>query len=129
LDAEKWVDVYKQQMTLPFQFDQSKMTRMQQLMERVGRGDQAATAEFEKLQKEMDDISKAAGDAVEKAVIKAPIFSSAFARDARWIVVRKKGERISQLVVVFPIPSLHRTAIEHVWDLSDYPSAWPQAER
>src|SRR5438552_4469774 len=65
LDAEKWVGVYQQQMTAPLQFDQSKMTRMQQLMERVGRGDQAATAEFEKLQKEIDDASKAAGDAVE----------------------------------------------------------------
>jgi hypothetical protein len=50
----------------------------------------------------------------------------AFAEGARWIVAGKKSERISRLVIVFPIPRIRKTVVKEVWDLSDYPSAWPQ---
>ena len=81
-------------------------------------------------QKEMDDAAKKAGEAAERSVVgSAASGPSSLLASARWIVAKKKGERISQLVVVFRVPALKRTAIKYVWDLSDYPSAWPQPAR
>ena len=129
LDAEKWNQVSLEQAQVLMKFDPAKMTRMQQLMERGMRGDQAAMAELEKLQKEMDQSQKEIDAAMERSVTKAALIPGTFARDARWIVAAKKGERISRLVVVFPVPQLQRTVIKEIWDLSDYPSAWPQPTR
>jgi hypothetical protein len=130
LDAEKWIAMTNQQALLAFQaMDQSKMTRMQQLIERMGRGDQAAATELEKLQKEMDQAQKDMEAAAKRSVTNAANVPPASAGEARWIVVQKKGERLSRLVAVYPIPGLKRTAIKLIWDLSDYPSAWPKAKR
>lgn len=125
LDVDKWNEVYLQQAQILLKLDPSKMTRMEQLMERLAKGDQAAMAEIEKLQKQIDADGKQAEEAIEKSITKAALISGTFARDARWIIAAKKGERISRLVIVFSIPSIQRTVIKEVWDLSDYPSAWP----
>jgi hypothetical protein len=127
LDFEKWNEVSGQQALILTKFDQSKMTRLQALLERAMRGDQAAVAEIEKLQKEMDAGQKDIDAAIQRSV--GPVHvPAAFARDARWIIAARKDERISRLVVVFPIPGIHRTVIKEVWDLSDYASAWPKAK-
>jgi len=126
LGVDKWNEVYQQQTLILMKFDQTKMARMQQLMERVVKGEQAAMAELEKLQKQVDADQKLAEEAFEKSIIKAAMISGTFARDAKWIIAAKKGERISRLVVVFPIPAIQRTVVKEIWDLSDYPSAWPK---
>jgi hypothetical protein len=106
------------------QFDQSRAVRMQQLMEKAFKGDKAAMAEYEKLAKELDSASNALEAAAEKAVTKMTL-PSALAAKARWIVAKRKGARVSTVVVVYPLSDLRRTAIQHGWDLTDYPSAWP----
>jgi hypothetical protein len=119
---------WMQQMTeLALQgFDQTKAARMQQLVERAVKGDQAAAAELEKMQKEMEDASNAANAATEKSVGASPMPPASAITDARWFVAHKKGARISRAVVVYPLPGLKRTVIQTIWDLSDFPSAWPQ---
>jgi hypothetical protein len=128
VDSEKWVQHQSAQANVAFQtIDQSKVARMQQLMDKVSKGDQAAVAEFEKLQKELDRAQQDASAAIEKGVDKVlPPTSSA--AGARWIVAQKKGGRVSRLVLVYPVPSIQRTVIQLVWDLTDYPSAWPKAK-
>lgn len=125
LDGEKWNDVYMQQTKLLLKFDQSRMEHMQQLLERAQRGDSTAMTELQKLQKQIDAEQKDVEAAMERSVSKAAIVPGPFAADARWIIAAKKGERISRLIVIFSIPTLQLTAIREVWDLSDFPSAWP----
>jgi len=102
---------------------------MQQLMERMMKGDQTAQPEMEKLTKETEALQKVADVAVEKSISKNAYVPGTFAAGARWLVAGKKGERISKLVIVFPIASIQRTGIKLVWDLSDYPSAWPEPKK
>jgi hypothetical protein len=35
---------------------------------------------------------------------------------------------VARLVIAYPLTSLGRTVIQHAWNLTDYPSAWPAAE-
>lgn len=127
MDIEKWNQEFGQQTMVLMKavIDPARTTRMQQLMERLMKGEQAAQAELEKLQKETDAAQKVADVAFEKSISKAAYVPATFAGGARWIIAGKKGERISKLIIIFPIPSIQRTGIKVVWDLSDYPSAWP----
>jgi len=108
--------------------DQSVITRMQDLTARASRGDQAATGEIEKLQKEIESQREVIDASLEKAIDKAAIAPPSSMRDARWIVAQKTGGRISRLVLIYPIAAVHRTVIQLIWDLTDYPSAWPKTK-
>lgn len=130
LDLEKWAQVQSEQAHLqPGAFDQSKLARMQQLMEKIMKGDQAATAELEKLQNEMGTADKAREAAAEQAVDKAADGPQSLAEGVRWIVAQKKDGRVSKVVMVYPVSSLQRTAIHLIWDLRDYPSGWPEDKK
>jgi hypothetical protein len=127
LDAEAWVQRGSEQAKLAFQtIDQSKIARMQQLMEKAAKGNQAAAAQLEKLQKEIDSAQQDVSASIEKGVDKVAVAPASSGPGARWIVAQKKGGRVSRLVLVYPVASLQRTVIQHVWDLVDYPSAWPK---
>jgi len=131
LDLEKWNQVFSQQTLVLMKpvMDPARMAKMQQLMERLMKGEQAAQAELEKLSKETDAAQKIVDVVIEKSISKNAYVPGTFAAGARWLIAGKKGERISKLVIVFPIPSIQRTGIKLVWDLSDYPSAWPEAKK
>jgi len=127
MDAEKWYQVQMQHGITLVQSgqDPNLMNRMQQLMDRVMKGDQTALPEIDKLKEQLDQAEKKSSAAIERSIQNASTLSGLLSANARWIIAAKKGERISKLVIVFPIASLQRTAIKEVWDLSDYPSAWP----
>lgn len=127
--AEQWMQTRSEQAALALKsIDQSKITRIQQLMEKAVKGDQAATAEIEKLTKEMDAASQNATGAMEQGVDKVALPPPSSARDARWFVAQKKDGRVSRLVLVYPMPSLKRTVIQLIWDRAEYASAWPDAK-
>jgi hypothetical protein len=104
--------------------DQSKMARMQQLVEKAIKGDAAARAEMEKLQKELDaqaqNMERASKQSANDIVPPTSATTS-----ARWIVAQRKDGRVSRVVLVYPLQGLKRTVIQLGWDLGDYPSAWP----
>ena len=104
--------------------DQSKMARMQQLVEKVVKGDAAARAELETLQKEFESQQRSRERAAQQSVGDLIPPSAAMA-EARWIVAQRKDGRVSRVVLVYPLKALQRTAIQLAWDLTDYPSAWP----
>jgi hypothetical protein len=124
--AAQWM-AERQALAAPM-FDQSKMARMQQLMERVVKGDQAAVAEVQKLSEELDSQNKVRERAFENSVDKVVMNTGYAAPDAQFIVAQKKDGRVSRLVLVYPLPALQQTVIQLVWDLTDYPNAWGQAE-
>lgn len=127
MTPQKWSDVVLEQSQLPLKdlIDPARTARMQQLMERLMKGDQTAQAELDKMQKDIDEVGKRAGEAGEKSIVAASEAPSSMAAGGRWIVAKKKGERISQLILVFPVPALKRTGVKYMWDLTDYPTAWP----
>jgi hypothetical protein len=104
--------------------DQAKTARMQQLVEKVIKGDAAARAELEKLQKEFESQQQNVRRAASQSVGDMIPPSSAIVA-ARWIVAQRKDGRVSRVVLVYPLQGLKRTVIQLAWDLSDYPSAWP----
>jgi hypothetical protein len=121
LGAEQWLAERNAALTLP---DQSKMTRVQQLIEKALKGDAAARAEIEKLQKELDAQTQNMQRAAKQSVSDILPPSSSMA-SAHWIVAQKKDGRVSRVVLVYPLEGLKRTVIQLAWDLSDYPSTWP----
>jgi hypothetical protein len=129
LDGNQWSEVQREQTMLAVQtsVNPKTMTRMQQLMEKAasGKATAAENEEYMKLAESLGDGQKNMDAALNNSITASPLVQTLMPRDARWIVARKKGERISQLVIVFPMPALRRTAIATVWDLSDFPSAWP----
>ena len=131
LDAEKWGALLAEENARAAAaiIDQPKMAQMQQLMEKIMKGDQTAVAELEKLQKEMDKVTQSAGTALENAVGNTASPPQSAGEGARWIVAQKKDGRISKLVLVYPLASVQRTVIRVIWDLTDYPSAWPKSEK
>jgi len=100
------------------------MARMQQLMERAVKGDQAAVAEAQKLSEEFDKQGKAWERSFENSVDKLVLTQSLGLPDAQFIVAQRKDGRVSRLVFVYPLPAIKQTVIQLVWDLTDYPSAW-----
>jgi hypothetical protein len=123
IGVERWLAERTAAVTL---FDQSTMTRMQQLMEKAIKGDAAARAEIERLQKELDAQSQNVERASKQSVAEILPPSASMAA-ARWIVAQRKDGRISRVVLVYPLQGLKRTVIQLAWDLSDYPSAWPSS--
>jgi len=107
--------------------DQSKMARMQQLMERAVKGDQAAVAEAQKLSEEFDKQGKAWERSFENSVDKLLTNQSLGLPEAQYIVAQRKDGRVSRLVFVYPLPAIKQTVIQLVWDLTDYPAAWGPA--
>ena len=128
LNEEQWAQFLSEQ-SAASPVDEAKLARMQQLMEKVLKGDQTATAELEKLQKEMNTACDNAGAANDKAVSKVANPPGSSAGEARWIVAQRKGQRISKLVLVYPLSGVGRTVIQLVWDLAEYPNAWPRPSR
>jgi hypothetical protein len=123
IGVQQWLSERNAAVRLP---DQSKMARMQQLVEKVVKGDQAARAEIEKLQKEFEiDQQKMERAAQQSVGDLVPPSSASAMSEARWIVAQRKDGRVSRVVLVYPLRGLQRTVIQVVWDLSDYPSAWP----
>jgi hypothetical protein len=125
--AEQWTETQAEQMVAAANsFDPATRQRMQQLMEKAITGDQAATAEFEKMQKEIEAATKRATAAIESRADTVANPPTSSARDARWIIAEMQNGRISRMVLVYPVASLQRTVIQLIWDLSVYPSAWPK---
>lgn len=124
MDMQQWL--LQQAAQASQAFDQSKMTRWQQLMERAMKGDQAAVAELEKLQKENDKASADERALTEQGLDHIAPPDSVMAQ-ARWIVAKKKSGRVSTIVLVYPLPGIQRTVIQLAWHLADYLSAWPNA--
>jgi len=104
--------------------DQSKMARMQQLMERAVKGDQSAVAEVQKLTEEVEKQNKVWERSFENSVDKLLANQIYGLPDAQFIVAQRKDGRVSRLVFVYPLPAMQQTVIQLVWDLTDYPSAW-----
>jgi hypothetical protein len=107
--------------------DQAKTARMQQLVEKVIKGDAAARAELEKLQKEFESQQQNVRRAASQSVGDMIPPSSAIVA-ARWIVAQRKDGRVSRVVLVYPLQGLKRTVIQLAWDLTDYPSARPESQ-
>lgn len=107
--------------------DQSKMARMQQLVEKVLKGDAAAKAELDTLQKEFESQQQKTERALKQSVVDLNPPSASMA-GARWIVAQRKDGRVSRVVLVYPLQGLKRTVVQLAWDLTDYPSAWPTTE-
>ena len=113
----------RQAVALP-KIDESKMARMQQLMERAVKGDQSAMNEVQKLSEEFDKQNKIFARSFEDSVDKLLMNQSLGLPDAQFIVAQRKDGRVSRLVFVYPLPAIKQTVIQLVWDLTDYPSAW-----
>lgn len=126
MDIQRWGQLLAGQAPASAGPDQSLMTRLQQLTERAIRGDQAALAEIDKLQKQLDNAQQNAPAVTENGVDQVAQPPTSSGSEARWIIAQKKDGRISRLVLVYPLPALKRTVIQHAWDLTDYPNAWPK---
>jgi len=126
LTAAQWT-AERQAAVLP-KIDQSKMARMQQLMERAVKGDQSALAEVQKLQEDVNKQNKIWERSFENSVDKLLTNQIYGLPDAQVIVAQRKDGRVSRLVVVYPLPPMQQTVIQQVWDLTDYPSAWGQQQ-
>jgi hypothetical protein len=125
LGVEQWLAERDAAVKLP---DPSKMVRMQQLAEKAVKGDAAARAELEKLQKEFEGQAQSMERAAKQSVADILPPSSSMAA-ARWIVAQRKDGRVSRVVLVYPLQGLKRTVIQLAWDLTDYPSAWPPSRQ
>ena len=121
LDAGQISSLWVDELTKPA--DASLAARLQPLIERVGRGDQAAAAELEKLQAEMQKADERQRELADKGLANLQPPASAQA-DARWVVAKKKDGRVSMMVLVYPVPGIQRTVIRLAWHLADYPTAW-----
>ena len=117
IDGNKWFEQQQQEMRQAVQANQA---RTQPLVEKALKGDKAAAAELEKLQKQIQD----AGALVEKGLMNITPPQSVGAQ-ARWIVAKKKDGRMSTVVLVYPMPGVQRTVIQAAWHLADYASGWP----
>jgi hypothetical protein len=126
LGAEQWLAERNAALKLHMP-DQAKMARMQQLIEKALKGDAAARAEIETLQKELDAQTQNMQRAATQSVSDILPPSSSMA-SAHWIVAQKKDGRVPRVVLVYPLQGLKRTVIQLAWDLSDYASAWPADE-
>lgn len=126
MDASQW-ERYKVEQVTP-QFDQTRMSQMQSLMERAIKGDKAAIAEYEKLAAAIASNSDAANEDAKKSLIELPGPPDDATAGARWIIAKKKGARASTLVLVYRLAGLERTVIQAAWDLADYPGAWPAGD-
>jgi hypothetical protein len=104
--------------------DRAKTARMQQLSEKVIKGDAAARTELETLQKEFEEqqqnVERASRQSVGDLLPPGPVMA-----EARWIIAQRKDGRVSRVVLVYPLKGLKRTVIQLAWDLTHYPSAWP----
>lgn len=107
--------------------DESKMQRMQELMEEWARTqDMALLEEVERLQAEIQAPAQAAGEAAEQSPEMVALAPGEYHDSTHYIVAEERDGQTARLVLVYRLPELERTVIQHAWSLAFYPSAWPQ---
>jgi len=81
----------------------------------------------QKLQQELYAPIQAAGEVADRGVetLALPNINEIM-EQARYFIAEEKAGHVARLVIVYPLAELGYTVIQHAWNLSDYPSAWPQ---
>ena len=47
-------------------------------------------------------------------------------QDVHYFVAEEKAGHIARAVLVFRLPGIDRTVVQTSWNLTDYPTAWPE---
>jgi hypothetical protein len=112
-----------------FQVDPDKEAEVQRLIEEFARTkDMAVLEKMQKLQEEMYAPAQAAGEIADKGVgALLPVMAPDAQEQVRYFIAEERAGHVARLVIAYPLPSLGRTVIQHAWNLTDYPSAWPAA--
>lgn len=130
MDFRAWAERLSQESTAMFQVDPDKQAEVQRLIEEWTKTqDMAVLEKMTKLQEEMAAPVQAASEIADKGVsgIGAPNATEAL-EQIRYFIAEERAGHVAQLVVAYPLTSLNRTVIQHSWNLTDYPSAWPPVE-
>ncbi len=106
--------------------DNSQMEEMQKLMEEYMRTQDPRLVErIETLTREAQEASDKTQERYEKMLLTAAQPPS-YAPMEQWsfLVAEERDDRVSRLIMVYPVPALGQTAIQMIWDLNDFPPAW-----
>ena len=128
LTFQQWTERMQAQSMAAFNVDQSKQDRVQQLLDQFGKTqNMALLEEVQKLQQELYAPIQAAGEVADRGVetLALPNINEIM-EQARYFIAEEKAGHVARLVIVYPLAELGYTVIQHAWNLSDYPSAWPQ---
>ncbi|RPH95238.1 MAG: hypothetical protein EHM68_12950 [Lysobacterales bacterium] len=130
MDFRAWAERLSQESTAMFQVDPDKQAEVQRLIEEWTKTqDMAVLEQMQKLQEEMSAPALAAGEIADKGVgnFGPPNDTEAF-EQIRYFIAEERAGHVARLVIAYPLTSLNRTVIQHSWNLTDYPGAWPPAE-
>jgi hypothetical protein len=127
LTFRDWAQHLSQESQAMFQVDPDKQAEVQRLIEEWTKTQNMAVLEkMQKLQEELYAPAQAAGEIADKGV---GGLGPAMAPDAqdlvRFYIAEERAGHVARLVIAYPLTSLGRTVIQHAWNLTYYPGAWP----
>jgi hypothetical protein len=130
LDFRGWSERLSQQSTAMFQVDPDKQAEVQRLIEEWTKTqDMAVLEKMTKLQEEMAAPVQAASEIADNGVSDlGPPSTTEVLEQIRYFIAEERAGHVARLVIAYPLTPLGRTVIQHSWNLTDYPSAWPPAE-
>ncbi len=129
LTTQQWFERQASATTKAFQsLDQSKVDHIAKLTEQYSKSlDPALMEQVEKLQKElyapMEAATKIADQSMANVAMPA---SSSPQQDVHYFIAEEKAGHIARAVLVYRLPGIDRTVVQTSWNLSDYPTAWPE---
>jgi hypothetical protein len=126
MDVIKWNQFTTAETMAVMKSNEALVARYQEAAGKAFKGDKAAAAQVEAMQKDLEKMTAALEESSKKGLAQVLPADSAMA-EARWIVPKRKDGRASTLVLVYPIPGMQRTVIQLAWHLADYPDAWGMA--
>jgi hypothetical protein len=81
---------------------------------------------MQKLQEELYAPAQAAGEIADKGVAGlGPPMAPETQEQVRCYIAEQRAGHVARLVIAYPLTLLGRTVIQHAWNLTDYPGAWP----
>ena len=127
LDFRGWAQHLSQESQAMFQVDPDKQAEVQRLIEEWTKTQNMAVLEkMQKLQEELYAPAQAAGEIADKGVAGlGPPMAPETQEQVRFYIAEQRAGHVARLVIAYPLTSLGRTVIQHAWNLTDYPGAWP----
>jgi len=130
LTFQGWAEHLSQESQAMFQVDPDKQAEVQRLIEEWTKTqDMAVLEKMQSLQEELYAPAQAAGEIADKGVGGlGPAMAPDAQEQVRFYIAEERSGHVARLVIAFPLSSINRTVIQHAWNLTDYPGAWPPAE-
>ena len=108
--------------------DQAKVDRMTKLTEQYSKTlDPKLIEQVQTLQKELYAPMEAANKIAEKSMDNVAVpGNSSPPQDVHYFIAEEKSGHIARAVLVYRLPGINQTVVQTSWNLSDYPTAWPE---